>query len=873
MPDNSDLSLPAQMNSSPRPLDSDTTATLVSWFAYLSALPGSEQHSFIESLEKADPTRAAELAQLFSAHQRLQRAELPLVDLPEGTRVGRFVVEAKHAEGGMGAVYRGKRDDGTIEQMVAIKIARFEPLAFAQIQHEASLLSRLRHPDIAQFFDVELLGPGQLAIIMEWIDGKPLDQAVEGVDATTIIRFGQRIAEALAYAHDQRVLHGDVKPGNVLVTNSGEVKLIDFGIGVMLGENEELPALGLTEKFASPQLLERGVVSAKADVFALGKTLEQLLGEVAKQKEIAKPKHRIKDLNAVLKSSMSRDVNTRYDANVFSSELGRLQIGQWVVARNQERFSSLRAITRSYPKSIAASALVAGTLVGLSAALYLSNLEANRAGQLAQSEAKSAEQTTQFLLETIRQASPEAISPETLTVKELAVQADARIASANLNSATRQRLLLALAEIDRASARYEQSFAKLTAIDQQRPVASIALQTKRLRLESLLDSGSKEIAQKLVAELTPNERWALASPVVQFLNQQADFKSAEKLAFEKLVQATAIEERIELLTGLARAQHELGKFDAALVSFQQIEVLIANHPTSAFKRYNLNLQKAKTLRLLGRLEEANTLSVEALETLEKRLGADHPAFASALLGRGYEEYYAGEYKLAIANAEKAQRILEARFGTTFYPRLVDVYDLLAKNYALIGDAGKAVDLCFEAIGKLETDKGASPRDLALIRFDLGSYLTVKRRYVEALTQLELALDHFENSSEREGIAPLFIKSRMLMPLQRLSRNDDALALVNQLVPQYKLKLPKSHQALTELLVKSAVIANAVNADATALSYAKEAAMILLDPKKQAHPAQASVLIPQVLPILDEGKETALATQLREITLSDLGYKK
>jgi serine/threonine protein kinase len=160
------------------------------------------------------------------------------IALPE--RVGPFRIVALIADGGMGSVARGERDDGVYAQTVAIKFIRGDisaPLAVARFDAERRILARLDHPSIARVIDGGT-EDGRPWLAMEYVDGAPLNLALaERVTALTErLDAFLAVCEAVAFAHRNLIVHADIKPGNILMRADGAIKLLDFGIARLIEE-------------------------------------------------------------------------------------------------------------------------------------------------------------------------------------------------------------------------------------------------------------------------------------------------------------------------------------------------------------------------------------------------------------------------------------------------------------------------------------------------------------------------------------------------------------------------------------------------------------------------------------------------------------
>jgi eukaryotic-like serine/threonine-protein kinase len=206
----------------------------------------------------------------------------------EGQKFGAWTLESRLGMGGMGEVWRAKRSDGLYKASAALKLLRSdmpsEKLS-ARFRRERVVLARLNHPNIARLLDAGVEN-GQAFIVLELVEGiQLLDYVTQRAPKLSDrIRLLRDIARAVEHAHNQRVLHRDLKPTNVLVTASGDVKLLDFGIaGVLDDSNDEpmtkltqLTGRGMTPEYASPEQIAGDATTATSDVYSLGVLLFHL---------------------------------------------------------------------------------------------------------------------------------------------------------------------------------------------------------------------------------------------------------------------------------------------------------------------------------------------------------------------------------------------------------------------------------------------------------------------------------------------------------------------------------------------------------------------------------------------------------------------
>ncbi|MEK7703487.1 MAG: protein kinase [Myxococcota bacterium] len=201
---------------------------------------------------------------------------------------GRYALRARLGHGGMGAVYRGY--DTRLKRSVAIKLLHASsesPEGQRRFQREARALAQLRHPNIVQVFDTSAGDDDPGYLIMEEVAGRSLqDMLTESkrLPSRVVIAVGAVLADALAHAHAQGIVHRDVSPGNVLIETSGRLVLVDFGIAkpyqdpATLGETvagQHTAAMG-TPEFMAPEQLRRAPLGPYTDCFALGSLLYAL---------------------------------------------------------------------------------------------------------------------------------------------------------------------------------------------------------------------------------------------------------------------------------------------------------------------------------------------------------------------------------------------------------------------------------------------------------------------------------------------------------------------------------------------------------------------------------------------------------------------
>jgi eukaryotic-like serine/threonine-protein kinase len=209
--------------------------------------------------------------------------------LQPGARVGPYELIGLLGAGGMAEVWLARRADGAFKREVALKLpmlARAQAGLEARFARERDILASLEHPHIARLYDAGVDPQGLPYLAMECVQGEPLTGWSEAHRLGIPERLGLflQVLEAVQYAHEKQVIHRDIKPSNILVTDSGQVRLLDFGVARLLEAEEtdqqpltSLYGRALTPDYASPEVLRGDPIDERSDLYSLGVVLYELL--------------------------------------------------------------------------------------------------------------------------------------------------------------------------------------------------------------------------------------------------------------------------------------------------------------------------------------------------------------------------------------------------------------------------------------------------------------------------------------------------------------------------------------------------------------------------------------------------------------------
>ncbi len=278
-------------------VDSDGWDLISGHLDHLLDLPEPERAAYLSTLMRDHPGLAERLERLLSIGGEHDFPDF-LADLPAlvgdstvaqhltGRLVGPYVIDGEIGHGGMGTVWRAHRADGRYEGSVAIKFLHSAWLGRHGEQRfllEGQLLARLNHPSIARLIDAGVLDGTQPYLVLEFVNGEPIDLYCEHNElrSEARIQLFLRVLEAVAHAHSRLIVHRDLKPSNILVTPDGAAKLLDFGIAKLLEKGApdltQSSAHALTPQYAAPEQLNGQDITTATDIYALGLILYVLL--------------------------------------------------------------------------------------------------------------------------------------------------------------------------------------------------------------------------------------------------------------------------------------------------------------------------------------------------------------------------------------------------------------------------------------------------------------------------------------------------------------------------------------------------------------------------------------------------------------------
>ena len=284
---------------------------------------------------------------------------LPLAERTSwiGRRVGVYRIVEEVGRGGMSEVYKAIRDDDEYQKEVAVKVLR-TGYATASLQQrlrvEMQILANLDHPHIARLLDGGT-SDGLPYLVMDYIRGLPIDEFCRQRQLTIRARLElfRALCSAVQYVHQNLMVHGDLKCGNVLVTAAATPRLLDFGIARLLNQSERLPQIvALTPEYASPEQARGEPISTSSDVYSLAMVLSRILNGTNP------------DLDAILRKALQTAPADRYSSvEQLDADIRRHLEGFPVVARPATLGYQLGRFIRRHTVSFTVATLFVLTLI------------------------------------------------------------------------------------------------------------------------------------------------------------------------------------------------------------------------------------------------------------------------------------------------------------------------------------------------------------------------------------------------------------------------------------------------------------------------------------------------------------------------------
>jgi serine/threonine-protein kinase len=673
---------------------------------------------------------------------------------------GPYHVTGVLGEGGMGVVYRGRRDDLASE--AAIKVLRdalLSPARRERFAFEQRALARLDHPAIARLFDAEALPDGTPWFAMELVDGVPITDYCRshGLRVVDRLRLVRDVCEAVQHAHARAILHRDLKPSNILVRPDGRVKLLDFGIAKPLDALEDAglaTRTGLrmmTPAYAAPEQVTGGALGVHTDVYALGVLLYELLADrlpfdlegrtpseaalLVTEQAPARPstvarattpasggdpgRAAWKDLDVLCMTAMHRDPGRRYvTVDALMRDLDRYLRGEPLEARGDSfRYRAGKLLRRHAP--VVTAIAVAFAAVVAVVTFYTIRLAASR--DAARAEAARSQRIQRFMTELFEGGADDAGPADTLRVVTLldrGIGEASSLAGDPVVQADLERTLggiyQALGRMDRADSALSLAYAHASRL---RPANDgIVVQAEAALALLRSDQARHDEAETLARRAYDRARGRLAP------------------RDPRVADATST---------LGRVLEARGEYVAAIPLLREaVDMAVASGQLAAESTAMTDL--ANTYYYLGRLAESDSINTRVL-ALDRRLyGAHHPNVANDLLNLGASRRQLGHYADAERDSREALAISRAWYGEK-HPLTAACLTDIARTLELTERYDEAEPLVREAMEIDERVFGPTHPQVAGALNEMGGVAQSRERFDDAVAYYRRAADIYRRT--------------------------------------------------------------------------------------------------------------------------------
>jgi serine/threonine-protein kinase len=672
------------------------------------------ENLFNEALLKAPEERAAFIADACGGDELLsfeietmlaadERAEgildrpLPVTEfgtdaasIADGQIIGSWRILSELGRGGMGIVYLAERADGTYEQQVALKVIRggmFASDMEPHFVHERRILGRLQHPNIARLIDAGATGDGLPFLVMELVHGEPITTwcRQNNRDITERLKLMLQVCDALQHAHHNLVVHRDLKPGNILVTGDGDVRLVDFGVARLLaGPEDDLQMLTqagffhMTPAYAAPEQISGEAITTATDIFALGAVLYELMSDCWPREgvsgspteilhalnQVIGPPSNAPNLPAVWRSQLRGDIDaivgkatamdpTRRYASIgaLAEDIRRFLAHEPVVARPDSVAYRSRKFIRRHRAGVAAMLAVA---IAISGGVVATAWQAGEAA----TQAKKAEAVKDFVLSLFAGVDPAQALGDELTAHQLVNSGAARIQNELVDEPiVRAEILTFLADMydkmDQDDRAIELVSDALQLIEDQKSteLANALLVHGRILIGKSEDDAGVESLQRALKLFETRREHLQAAEAMDLMaiarSRQGDITASVRLTENALNLriATLGEDNKEVAASynnfgvLART---LGNYAKARENYERAldirrRVLPADHPQIAISLNNLGA----LFYAEGNYSRAADYFAESLDINRRVNGAAHHDTIAALNNLGYMQMRLG----------------------------------------------------------------------------------------------------------------------------------------------------------------------------------------------------------------------------------------
>jgi eukaryotic-like serine/threonine-protein kinase len=757
-------------------------------------LPPDKQLQYLASATD-DPAIRSRVAALLSEHAVAHASLAALADQAlDAVRAGNEELPFSHigpwkllnvlGRGGMSVVYRVKRDDGQFEQTAALKLLPTGPAIESLIkrfQTERGILARLEHPNLARLLDGGVSTLGIPWLVMEYVDGQPIDQYCTShrLNIDDRLKLFRQVLAVVQYAHQNLIVHRDLKPSNILVTEQGQVKLLDFGIAKVLDEElgsveaTELTRVGgrpMTLAWSSPEQITGAAITTASDIYSLGLLLYKLLTdrlpfdekdprllEQAIRTQTPPPpsartgpdatttqtlpmshdalRRRLRgDLDSIVLICLRKEPEQRYAAvGELTDDLERHSLMLPVRARaGRWRYRAGRFLARH--RLGTCLALVIPLLILGAGAWHIDRLATERdrstaAAERAESaaadaarEAEKAKLVADFMVGLFRQADPILQPDQEITALELLERGRERIDALDASPEVRALMSQTFARVYETRADYAHAI-------------ELYNQTLELLPETDLTAREQALTELAMAHFNYGQRDEAERRIREALSvnpEGSDFQRGVNL---------------NMLGNILR---ETGRSDEAEAAYREAIALHEASDPETLEATTASINLGVLMVAQRHFEPARDAFEQAFVVRQRALGPDHPWTSIPQANLAFIELQLGHHQRALELYEQALAQRRASLGDN-HPRVGIIHSQLGHVHLGRDEPELAVTHFHKAFAIQSTALAPGHRDRAVPRTGLAEALLRQGKTTQARDMVEAALAELDISNEQPGL--------------------------------------------------------------------------------------------------------------------------
>jgi eukaryotic-like serine/threonine-protein kinase len=798
-----------------------------------------------------------------------------------GHRIGAYSIVREIGRGGMSRVFLARRADGHFEQHVALKLLRpglDTEIDRARFRAERQILASLNHPNIARLLDGGLTDAGQPYLVLEYVEGQPIDAYCDERSLTVRQRLDLFLAaaEATQHAHRNLIVHRDLKSSNIFVSVDGVVKLLDFGLAKLLepsvssGESAATRSVAhwMTPEYAAPEQIRRELVTTLTDVYQLGAVLYRLLsgrlpfiaphGDLREleaavlrgdptppsvavaNSDPGRAKLLRGDLDAIVLKALRSEPSERFaSVEAMADDLRRHLSGHPVLARRvTAAYRARRFVRRHRVETIAALGILVSVLAGAGFSLRQARRAATER-DLATIASRESQAVTSFVLGLFEASDPAETRGDTLTAVELVRRAAARAEHLRGQPLAQARMLEVTGRLYQSLGQYAEAYATLQrAIDirrHTRPGDAVELAGALGQLTDVLvklgryaaaDSAAREAMEIQQRALGP-EHPALAITLHQIASisvYRGDLSVAE--GYQR--QALAVRQKALGPNDSLTAESHLslgailrieGRMSDAEREFRSgLAILERSVSPDAPQLAGAMLDIAYLLaEVRGRYAEAEPLYHRALDIRRRAFGDGHPMVAATLLD--FAEFLStrGDRIAAVTPARQGVDIVRRAYGRE-HPVVADFQGRLAAILYRAGDLDEAAALFQQSIAMDRRLRGPDHENITGLEIGLARIRIDRREYAGADSLIRAAIEIRKRASGPTHPVTAATQGFLGMLLTREGKYAAADSILRLSLQTMERQVGREHPDVRELYGWLAELRDAQGRHADAIQY-------------------------------------------------------